>query len=347
MEPTPNNSTPATCPVGFLSNGGAQRYLLEAESTTGFVAWQITDGTILISEAKQVSLKSSQSVSFWSCAGYTDTTPAGKITFFDCHDNSLTQLDVRALAGLEFLDCSFNQLSRLPLDGLTELELHALCIEANTDLCKELRMRIREWIVQKPQGDVANARVLLIVVFPKTRIQDGPVEQREVWAFCVPHTVNDLAVALGVKDKQKGMTAYIVGEDSAVVSGSKATEIGIGQLRTVYTLTPANAALFNGFKEADSTKVLGIGMGAIGSQVFDNLFRSGFGEWTLVDNDILLPHNCARHALAGDYVGHNKAICLAHVANTTVEGSTTVKYVAADVLQPGAEKSSRSARISG
>lgn len=108
--------------AGHLSNGGKKRYLLEAESTTGFVAWKLADGTILVSGTTHVSIKPTRSVSFWACAGYRDTTPAGKIVLFDCHDNALTKLDVRGLTGLEFLDCSNNRLSKLPLDGLTELE---------------------------------------------------------------------------------------------------------------------------------------------------------------------------------------------------------------------------------
>lgn len=112
--------TPHT--VGFISNGGSQRYLLEAESTTGFTAWQLDDGTILVSEAKQVSLTRSNAVAFWSCAGYQDTMPAGKIISFDCHGNALTKLDVTRLTGLRLLDCSFNKLTKLPLSGLVELE---------------------------------------------------------------------------------------------------------------------------------------------------------------------------------------------------------------------------------
>lgn len=107
---------------GLISNGGSQRYLLEAESTTGYTAWQLDDATILVSEATQVSLQRSNAISFWSCAGYQDTTPAGKIISFDCHGNALIKLDVTGLTGLQFLDCSFNKLAWLSLNGLTELE---------------------------------------------------------------------------------------------------------------------------------------------------------------------------------------------------------------------------------
>ena len=51
-----------------------------------------------------------------------------------------------------------------------------------------------------------------------------------------------------------------------------------------------------------------MGAGALGSQVIITLARSGFGNWTIVDEDDLLPHNLARHALNGFYVGHRNVL---------------------------------------
>jgi hypothetical protein len=124
-------------PYGYISNGDVQRYMLEADSTTGFVAFRLEDGTTLVSQAEQVSLQASPSIHFWACAGYQDTTPAGSILSFDCHGNALTKLDVRALARLEYLDCSFNNLVELPLDGLTELQ--ALDVDNNQLTTLEVR----------------------------------------------------------------------------------------------------------------------------------------------------------------------------------------------------------------
>ena len=140
MEPTPNNPVSPQSPpqpTGSLSNDGSQRYLLEAESTTGFVAFQLADGIILISGALQVSLKSSPFVRFWSCASYANPAPAGQIIDFDCHGNALTSLDVRALTGLEYLDASFNQLRSLCLDGLTELQ----AIDVDNNLLTSIDVR--------------------------------------------------------------------------------------------------------------------------------------------------------------------------------------------------------------
>jgi hypothetical protein len=124
MESDLNHCVPAALlpPSGYVSNGGSQRYDLEAESSTGFVAFQLADGTTLVSAAQQVFIAASPFLHFWSCAGYEDPTPDGRIISFDCHGVGLTALDVTALTGLEYLDCSFNKLNELPLAGLTELE---------------------------------------------------------------------------------------------------------------------------------------------------------------------------------------------------------------------------------
>jgi hypothetical protein len=117
------NSFPPGYAIGFASNGGTKRYLIEAESTTGFVAWRLDDGTILVNPAETVDLPASQSLAFWPCVGYQDTTPTGEILSLDCHANELAHLDIRRLKRLRFLDCCYNRLTELDLTGLVDLEV--------------------------------------------------------------------------------------------------------------------------------------------------------------------------------------------------------------------------------
>ena len=49
----------------------------------------------------------------------------------------------------------------------------------------------------------------------------------------------------------------------------------------------ALAAEVNGEGRGDSSRVIAVGVGALGSQVVSNLVRGGFGQWTLVDHDLL------------------------------------------------------------
>ena len=63
-----------------------------------------------------------------------------------------------------------------------------------------------------------------------------------------------------------------------------------------------------------------VGAGALGSQVALNLGRQGFGKWTILDEDRLLPHNLPRHGLPSGYVGWEKAKAVAHAINSVFDG---------------------------
>lgn len=62
----------------------------------------------------------------------------------------------------------------------------------------------------------------------------------------------------------------------------------------------------------EPTKVFQIGAGAIGSHFALTLARQGANRWSIMDDDTLLPHNLARHALGRPYIGGLKARALAH-----------------------------------
>jgi Leucine-rich repeat (LRR) protein len=123
--------------VGQFSNGGTRRYLIEAESSTGFIAWKLADGITLTSNSIQVSLPAGPLISFWACAAYTDSTPAGQITSLDCHGNEMTHLEICTLKGLKSLDCSFNSLAELSLGELPELQV----LDASNNQLTNLNVR--------------------------------------------------------------------------------------------------------------------------------------------------------------------------------------------------------------
>lgn len=62
-----------------------------------------------------------------------------------------------------------------------------------------------------------------------------------------------------------------------------------------------------------------IGLGTLGSQIANNCVRTGYGKWTYVDNDLLLPHNVARHCLKSNNIGQNKATAMKKYASQIIE----------------------------
>ncbi|RMC93016.1 thiamine biosynthesis protein ThiF [Clostridium autoethanogenum] len=65
-----------------------------------------------------------------------------------------------------------------------------------------------------------------------------------------------------------------------------------------------------------SKKILFVGAGALGSKIVFHLARNGFNNIKIIDNDILLSHNLARHALFADSIGKSKSSEIVHKLNS-------------------------------
>jgi integrative and conjugative element protein (TIGR02256 family) len=91
------------------------------------------------------------------------------------------------------------------------------------------------------------------------------------------------------------------------------------------------AAVLNGLQDEPRTKITAIGVGALGSQIAMNLARSGYKDWTLIDEDFLLPHNLARHELSY-IVGQPKARLMADNINALFGEVAAAKSIVANVL---------------
>jgi hypothetical protein len=73
--------------------------------------------------------------------------------------------------------------------------------------------------------------------------------------------------------------------------------------------------------ELGNVYVTQVGAGAIGSQVFLNLKRSGFGKWTVIDDDLLYSHNLTKHALLKEHLGFSKSKSIVEVGNSLLPDS--------------------------
>ncbi|HEX8598266.1 MAG TPA: Mov34/MPN/PAD-1 family protein [Chloroflexia bacterium] len=207
-------------------------------------------------------------------------------------------------------------------------ELHTFLQSAGIDLVGELRIRLRAW--ERDPRMVAT-KLILLVALPKTRVSGGDVESVETWAFATVSTVGETGHDIGIWDLHHAVPGTLLEADLS----KDGSETGLVMLNPVYALGRERAARLNGVEGRLDRKITAVGLGALGSQVFDNLARAGYGTWTLVDGDMFLPHNPTRHALHGDAVGFSKVGPLAYLANETIEGKIVSKHLVADVLDPG------------
>ena len=204
--------------------------------------------------------------------------------------------------------------------------LHRLLGEVGLDLTASLRPQVRGWV----DAGRANDLLLILVAIPLLRTEGGTVERQEFLAFLTPK-IGELGVGLGM---------YLLEHRSylpAIPAQNLAAEdVPIGNCRPVMGFSRDFAAALNG-RETDRTAITCVGVGALGSQVVQNLARAGYGDWVLVDDDALLPHNLARHALSAGFLSVNKARALSHVLNQLFEDEDIAQPVVGNVLERTSE----------
>ena len=214
-------------------------------------------------------------------------------------------------------------ISKAPVDLY---ELHQFLERGNLDLLKELRQLLENWRNEARAREIINAKLILIVALPKVRHGNTSPETTELKAFLIPKSIEEIGNEIAPSVVSAGYNLPLIGQSK------KGDDVSIHMLNPVFSLSRECAARLNGLPSRSKKKITTIGLGALGSQVFMNLVRAGYGEWTLIDDDILLPHNLTRHALDGFSIGLPKVYALAVNANKTIDGDPIADCIVADVL---------------
>jgi hypothetical protein len=219
------------------------------------------------------------------------------------------------------------------LQPRTLMELHGLMAGTGFDLIGSLKPRLAAW---RPDHALVHSLLIIVVFFPKSRRQDSAIESTEAWAFVTTRTVAEIGVSLGIFGAHGGAVVPLIQtpalDHQTPVTGGN--DIPISVLNPTPALSRGLAALLNGLP-ACAMAITAIGVGALGSRLIPHLVRAGYGNWTLIDDDVLLPHNVARHELTADAVGFPKAEAMSMWLNTILEEAAVTKAIAANVLTPG------------
>lgn len=173
--------------------------------------------------------------------------------------------------------------------------------------------------------------MLLVLGLPKTRVEGGAAEAMEMKAFLTNRSLRVIGEAIGVWGFMDGNVSLLLEPDCE----RDGADVALDVFDVSRTLTWDDMATMNGLSERNSTTVVAIGAGALGSQVAMNLARAGWGSWTVVDDDEILPHNFARHALFGGCDGRSKAEMLACAMNSLCDDDPIATALTSDLLSPG------------
>lgn len=186
-------------------------------------------------------------------------------------------------------------------------------LTAYQDVGINLRALLSEAFVRllaiKGHRELLQRRLLLVISSPLLR--DGASGEAEAVAIngFVTHNISsgDVAVSMGALWSAAGAWA----KPLTPVAPDDLSAIKILPVDIYTRLGRALARQASGKRETATPQLVLIGVGALGSQIALTAARTGYGRWTLVDEDFLLPHNLARHALTPAQLGQAKADAVA------------------------------------
>jgi integrative and conjugative element protein (TIGR02256 family) len=207
-------------------------------------------------------------------------------------------------------------------------QLHSCLFEAGVNLLDDLQSRLKCWISDRR---MLRSNLIIIVSMPKTRVQGGSVEAVDTRAFIAFDSISKIGKDIGIWQGRSDDLGACVPMDKE----KQGQDTKLLVLNPMMSLSRQLARELSGLTNDVNPNVVAIGLGALGSQVLVNLVREGYGEWTLIDNDIVLPHNLVRHAGFTAFIGSSKARSLAIVCNDLIDGEPIAKSIIADVMHPG------------
>ncbi len=155
-----------------------------------------------------------------------------------------------------------------------------------------------------------NYRLLIFLALPKCRNEGDEPKKNEYWVFAIDSTILELGKALDILDSVKGLGSGILLEEKKTQKkdSDSLKKIDVYAIAPIFAQSKSLARKSSGItnEEIINKKFGIIGLGALGSQIVMNLAKQGLGELILIDNDLLLPHNLARHPLINRFVGLSK-----------------------------------------
>jgi proteasome lid subunit RPN8/RPN11 len=220
------------------------------------------------------------------------------------------------------------------------IDLQELCnifAEISYDFNREIGTFLKDYYINKSSTEVLDRKVLFIFSVPMRRTTTGNIERTDYYAFITDKTLNEIGIEYGVYgesiDASINKTALLIGTPKP----KDLSQIGVCPIQIQFSLDAEYASFCND-TAYNNAHITAIGMGAIGSQIVNNLIRSGFGKWKLVDDDVFLPHNSARHLLYHYHIGFGKAIACRNIYNWLIGEPLVEEAIAANILHPSIEK---------
>lgn len=207
-------------------------------------------------------------------------------------------------------------------------DLQEILSPTGFDITSQLRADILDGLASP-----SKKHLLILITVPLARDEQGEAEAYHTWGFLPGDRLKQQAITCAELSELLGVTAEGARLLSSGYSDDKLGAIGLDTVRVIEGVSRSALAAYNDTKNSN-VRIAAIGCGALGSQLISHAARMGFGNWILIDHDLLLPHNLARHALTYPYVGHSKAAAMAHHASQQSDKRDGFSSLSEDVISP-------------
>lgn len=204
-------------------------------------------------------------------------------------------------------------------------DLHEL-LQDQDDVRAALIALLRRWKADDVALDVPLALVLLV---PIRRNDQGDAEVEQPWAFFTKKTAAELGESLGLWVRTPNGLGAVIGGPA----GDGGESIELTTINALFQNRRQDAAMYND-RAPDDRRLVAVGAGSLGSQVLDCFGRTSFGRWTIIDADVLLPHNLARHEAEDSAVGWEKARWASVAMAGAAEDGEVHGWLGTNVLSP-------------
>ncbi len=233
----------------------------------------------------------------------------------------------------------------IPLSG--ETQTHGI-IKFTPRNCEDLnsflqgaKIDFKEELIKALRNNRSNSneRLVFLITLPKKRTETSLETVTEIHAYILFESIQQIGIKLGLWGFFDNKLVEIVGFD---ITKANFKEINAGLIKPHFSFNKELASLLNNSLQTPTiVNILAVGLGSLGSQVFMNLARSGWGKWNLVDDDILLPHNLARHSLFSNFVLSSKVEALSLLANDMLSDETFSFPLYTNLLRQASEEETK------
>ncbi|KAB2928738.1 MAG: hypothetical protein F9K24_21680 [Leptonema illini] len=169
----------------------------------------------------------------------------------------------------------------------------------------ELLSRIKKEVDGGTIHDDHDEKVIILLSIPIVREENGDVERIDRKAFLVSESFLHIGLKAGVLDilDQNIFVKRDLGNTQDYSEDWRSIEIL--PIDIIQPFTRELARYSSGLIDAGPNAVM-LGVGSLGSALFNLWSRSGWGTWTIIDPDHIKPHNLARHTAFASQAGQYK-----------------------------------------